>query len=180
MFKQTENTNCCININNKKFFLHKDFLSDKSIVFANLLNESVNIIINDVNEKDFLVILNYIYNKNIKLITEENIFRILFLSNKYDIKDLQDFCLEYIKKSGSINIDIIDNLWHIFKTVDITTIIQNTLGNLQVKNLFTSINSLKNNELKIKIFSIIDKNRDYTLLNRFNENLFNQIKSIII
>lgn len=179
MYKQTTYTDCTININDKQYHLHKNFISDKSQLIGSQLNNTNNLVLEDISEYDFQIILDYCYTKNTQQINNNNIFTILTFSNKYKIKDLEKFCLNYIFSNLSIiSVDILDKYWYILKNTNIKIIINYMILNIKIKNLFTKINSLENFELKKILFSIIDEQRNINLLNKHNNNLFSKITSI--
>jgi len=179
MYKQTTYTDCTININDKQYHLHKNFISDKSQLIGSQLNNTNNLVLEDISEYNFQIILDFCYTQNTKQINNNNIFTILTFSNKYKIKDLEKFCLNYIFSNlDIISIDILDKYWYILKNTNIKIIINYMILNIKIKNLFTKINSLENFELKKILFSIIDEQRNINLLNKHNNNLFSKIKSI--
>ena len=177
MYKQTTYTDCTININDKQYHLHKNFISDKSQLLGSQLNNTNNLVLEDINEYNFQIILDFCYTQNTKQINNNNIFTILTFSNKYKIKELEKYCLDFIFSNLEIiTIDILDRLWYIFKNIDIVKIVNNMVTNYSIKNFFTKVNNLNNYELKQYIFSILDKQRDINLLNKYNNDLFSKIK----
>lgn len=179
MYKQTTYTDCTININDKQYYLHKNFISDKSQLLGSQLNNTNNLVLEDISEYNFQIILDFCYTQNTKQINNNNIFTILTFSNKYKIKDLEKFCLNYVFSNlDIITIYILDKYWYILKNTNIKIIINYMILNIKIKNFFTKINSLENFELKKILFSIIDEQRNINLLNKHNNNLFSKIKSI--
>jgi len=177
MYKQTTYTDCIININDKQYHLHKNFISDKSQLIGYQLNSTNNLVLEDISECDFQIILDFCYTQNTKQINNNNIFTILTFSNKYKIKDLEKYCLNYIFSNlDIISIDILDKYWYIFKNIYIVNIVDYMVTNYSIKNFFTKVNNLYNNELKEKIFSILDNKRNVKLLNKYNNDLFSKIK----
>lgn len=160
-YKKTDYTDCCINTSGKSFYVHKNYISETSQTIASYLKEKDDIDFKDeIDECNFMYILDYIYGKD-KKIPSENILEILLFSHKYNINVVKDYCINYVKNyPKNITIEYLDNMWDIFKNYNIKKIIEYIINNNIIKDLLLKIEKLKNKELKNEFLMMLEEYKE--------------------
>ena len=108
MFENQEDCDVVIRVKEKEFPAHKNILKVRSLVFASMLRHDMKekqtgiIDIQDCEPSVFSDFLRFLYYKEISSLSEENVFDLFTLSDKYDVPDLRERCMEFMKANLSV------------------------------------------------------------------------------
>lgn len=104
-----DDTDVTIKVKEREFKAHRCILSARTPVFAAMFKQNMSerntgiIPIDDCEPNIFQEFLHYVYTGSVKMFCHENVFDLYKLSDKYQVEELKEECLEYLKKILSVD-----------------------------------------------------------------------------
>ena len=108
LFENQEDCDVVIRVKEKEFPVHRNILKVRSPVFASTLRNDMKekqtgiIDIQDCEPAVFSEFLRFLYYEEISNLSEENVFGIFTLCDKYDVSDLREICMKFMKANLSV------------------------------------------------------------------------------
>lgn len=109
LFLKQENCDVIIKVKGQEFLAHRNILAARSPVFASTFKSDMKekatgiVDIEDCDPSSFSDFLCFLYCGNIENLSSENALSIFTIADKYDVQDLRSECLEFIKKTLSVD-----------------------------------------------------------------------------
>lgn len=108
LFLDCKGSDVILKVKGNDFSCHQTILIARSKVFAPMFEhdmkekDSREVIIEDCDPTAFKLFLEYLYTGSIETLSEDSIFNLYHISDKYDVSGLKEVCVDFIQRSLTI------------------------------------------------------------------------------
>lgn len=109
LLQNQESCDVVLRVKGQEFPAHRAILTARSPVFASAFRSDMKekatgiVDIEDCDDSTFPSFLRFLYSGDVQGLSSKNVFSIFFAADKYDVSDLREKCLEFLKENLSVD-----------------------------------------------------------------------------